>query len=95
MIDDCIAEQLNGLREDHGGAAAQVQADLTPVLAIPRCYFRMLGCGRVTAQGGAVKAKETLGTAVTRPRSFSIVLLGRVDEYWRDDVFGIPELNET
>ena len=21
--------------------------------------------------------------------------LGRVDEFWRDDVFGIPELNQT
>jgi hypothetical protein len=23
------------------------------------------------------------------------LLLGRVDEFWRDDVFGIPELNQT
>jgi hypothetical protein len=22
-------------------------------------------------------------------------ILGRVDEFWRDDVFGIPELNQT
>jgi hypothetical protein len=25
----------------------------------------------------------------------NFVLLGRVDEFWRDDVFGIPELNQT
>jgi hypothetical protein len=58
------------------------------------------GIVRVTfgeAFGSAESALYRVAVAMV-PQDAEIVarsILGRVDEFWRNDVFGIPELNQT
>jgi hypothetical protein len=47
------------------------------------------GINRAGSRGGSA-------SVMVAAESFERVsALGRVDEFWRDDVFGIPELNQT
>ena len=39
--------------------------------------------------------RRAAGTLLKIRFSKYLFSLGRVDEFWRDDVFGIPELNQT
>jgi hypothetical protein len=44
--------------------------------------------------GNYILQGYNLNSSITRLSNF-LGQLGRVDEFWRNDVFGIPELNQT
>jgi hypothetical protein len=66
-----------------------------PIWAACALNWVMIGitiCGRADA---AIAAALPAASAAEKEIAPDGEYLGRVDEFWRDDVFGIPELNQT
>jgi hypothetical protein len=42
-----------------------------------------------------IGASTSVNPTEPSPQLAGNIKLGRVDEFWRNDVFGIPELNQT